>query len=183
MSIRPVIRTNPRVADQIADAVTRRVLERAQQIAREDAAAMEVEVVKIVTDEYPMRSGDRHKANTTHLHNSFVGRVEQAPKGPRAILTIKPGVSAAKVAALEFGSGEKGGKGGKYPITPRNARVLFWNDPNFTPTGNDRGRPMREGRSQPGFAVPSVMHPGVAAGRFMQRARRRVADRRRRVSR
>lgn len=152
---------SPRVTEQIGRALTAQAWVRARRMAAEDAAAMVAEVNAIVRTEYPRREGRSHKANTTHLHESFTFKVVDGPRGPQAILTIKPGVSAAKIAALEFGSRP-------HDIDPRNGDTLAWRAPSGAFVRTPRvGAPY------------TAQHPGNPPGRFMERARRRVVDRRR----
>lgn len=125
MSIRPTIEFDRRSRDQFVGATR----EAARRLARAELTVAgqqwEEEVQNIVREELPRRDGERHKANTTHLENSFTHQLVEGGDGgfPMVLnLTIKPGVSAAKVAALEFGNSNE------YEIAPHSAKVLRWGD-------------------------------------------------------
>jgi hypothetical protein len=76
-------------------------------------------------------STNDHKINQTHLANSFTYVVERG-SGPggtpwNVYLTIKPGVSAGKIWALNYGSS---GGSNSYVILPRNVpRALEFSGP------------------------------------------------------
>lgn len=79
---------------------------KARRMAEHDAALMLQIANGIIASELPDRSGHRHKENTTHMSQSLAAKVDQPTRGKFPIsakLTIKPGVNAAKVAALEYG--------------------------------------------------------------------------------
>lgn len=125
MTIRPVIRLDQRTRNQFAQMTKAS----ARKFARAELEAMgrewDREVVEIVQSELPRRDGARHKTDTTHLENSFTHSISEGGDGgfPMVLdLTIKPGVSARKVAALEFGVDHE------YPITAVNAKSLRWGD-------------------------------------------------------
>lgn len=80
------------------------------------------EVRKIVSEELPRRSGHRHKANTTHLEESFTYRIEGDDFPFELVLTIKPGVSAGKIASLNYGA-----KGNR-TIRAVRSQYLRWGD-------------------------------------------------------
>lgn len=166
--IRPVIRISQRTRDQFADATERQARAAARRELNEIGRAWVDEVSTIVADEYEFRLGDRHKENTTHLTNSFTYRVDEASGGGfpmRLRLTTKPGVSAKKVAALNYGAKKN------YTIRPRSPKKkLAWGEVS--------------GEYTTVVSLPTVVQRTPAnsakAGRFMQRARDRVLARRRR---
>ena len=125
MTIRPVIVFDSRTRDQFVGATKAAARRLARAELQTAGRRWEEQVVELVQTELPSRSGPRHKENTTHLENSFTHRVVEGGDGgfPMVLhLTIKPGVSAAKVAALEFGIDHE------YEITANNAKVLRWGD-------------------------------------------------------
>lgn len=69
------------------------------------------ECVEIVSTEFNPTDPGHRKAGP-HLSESFMYVIEEVPRGVDVSLTIKPGVSAKKVAALEYGAKEP------YEITP-----------------------------------------------------------------
>lgn len=162
--IRPVVRYDSRTREQFRG-LTR---DAARRTARAELEALgqrwEEEVVQLVRAEAPRRDGERHKTNTTHLENSFTHRVsEGGDQGfPMTLdLTIKPGVSARKIAALEFGVDRE------YEIVARNTKRLRWGE-----HPGDLGSPFKKvvwkptGQIRQGFG-------------FMRRARDTILARRR----
>ena len=127
--------------------------------------AWEREVRGLVAAEAPRRSGNRHKENTTHLENSFDWRIEEGPDNGfpmRLVLTIKPGVSAKKIGALEYGVDRE------YTIEARDAEYLRWG----TAPG-DLTKPFQKSVT---WKPTGQINQGYA---FMRRARDRVVARRR----
>lgn len=163
--IRPVIRLTPRTRDQFAESTERQARAAARRELNEIGRAWVNEVEQITADEYQFRVGDRHKENTTHLTNSFTYRVTEASGGGfpmRLQLTTKPGVSAKKVAALNYGAKKN------YTIRPRaGKKALAWGDEPGEITNVQR-------------EVQRTPANSARAGRFMERARDRVLARRRR---
>lgn len=164
--IRPVIRLQPRQAEQFADAIRSQARQAARAELDEIGTAWVDEVVKIVSDELPRRGPPRHRENTTHLDESFQHRIVEGPNDGfpmRLELTTKPGVRAAKVGALEFGIDRE------YEITARNTKALRWGDaPGDLRAPNQKSVTWKPtGRIKQGY-------------RFMERARDRVLTRRRR---
>lgn len=137
------------------------------------------ECVAIVSEEFEPGGEDR-KAGA-HLVESFMYVIDDKPNGADVTLTIKPGVSAKKVAALEYGakadyeirpSGVVFGQQGvsvsrsrarrltNLGMTGTPTRLLRWNDP---ATGKDK------------FA-PVVTHKAFPGRHFMQRAMEAAVD-------
>lgn len=170
--IRPRVTITQTSIDAMAARLYGNAAHEARIMAEADGAAMLAIANDIIDAELPRRDGDRHKTNTTHLDSALTYVVEQ----PRAnafpitvALTIKPGVSAAKVAALEFGvQGEHqitagtrtpGAKHLRWGTAPGDLRKPYQKTVTWKPTGR------------------------IAEGyHFMQRARDMVAARRRRSS-
>lgn len=189
MSIRPSIQLDTRFRNQFVGATKAA----AHRFALAELAVLGkewlTEVVDIVSDELPRREGDRHKANTTHLEDSFTYHIIQGGDGgfPMTLeLTIKPGVNAKKVAALEFGadhdyeispSGVTAGIGGRSQrlttarraklvsagIAVQNTQWLRW-----------------EGDDGEDVFMHTVIHKAFPGVHFMSRARDAVLARRRR---
>lgn len=165
-----MIRVSVRATERSRDQYRQLSRQAARATARAELEAIgrdwEEEVRSLVTKEAPRRDGPSHKANTTHLENSFTSRVTEGPNNGfpmRLELTTKPGVSAKKIAALEFGVDRE------YPIEAKRAKHLRWGD-----KPGDLHKPFQKkvtwkptGRIREGYA-------------FMQRARDTVLARRRR---
>lgn len=168
MTIRPVIRADGRFRDQFVGATktqARRLARRELEVIGEE---WEQEVRAIVSEELPRRDGVRHKANTTHLENSFAHKVSEGGDAgfPMLLdLTIKPGVNAKKVAALNNGIDHE------YEIEARNAPVLRWGD-----APGDLVTPQKKVTWSPN----GPNSKGIIAGgyHFMERARDAVLARR-----
>lgn len=132
------------------------------------------EVVEIVTSEFNPGDPD-HRKPGPHLAESFTYEVEPTATGANVRLTIKRGVSAKKVAALEFGvdhdyeitpSGITFGQGGlsvnkkraaqltNLGLTGRPTKLLRWPDPGG---GKDK-------------YAPVVTHKAFEGKHFMSRA-------------
>jgi len=125
----------------------------------------EREIRALVSAEAPRRSGERHKANTTHLENSFAWKIEEGPDNGfpmRLILTIKPGVSAKKIAALEYGVKRE------YVIEAKDAQYLRW--------GTAPGDLTKPFQKSVVWKPTGQINQGYS---FMRRARDRVIRRRR----
>lgn len=118
--IRPTVNVNGRDRARFV-AVTREV---AAQKSRRELETLgerwETNVSRIVRTELPRRDGDRHKKNTTHLENAFTYQVEGNEFPMRLVLTTKPGVEAAKVAALN------NGVKGTHTIRAKKTNYLRW---------------------------------------------------------
>lgn len=84
------------------------------------AARLEAEASKLANARTTRRDGPTHKANTTHLENSFRGVVTRSGNRLIISLTTKPGVSAKKVAAIEYGTDKP------YEIRARTASRMVW---------------------------------------------------------
>lgn len=164
--IRPVVRVNPRQRDEFVDEFQRRARPAARRELQEIGDEWVEEVQKIVREEFPRRDGDRHKRNTTHLDQSFQARISEGPDRGfpmRLELTTKPGVSAAKIATLNYG-------GSPHKIRAVNAKTLSWGEgPGEITTPGQRSVQWKPG--------PKLSR----ASRFMERARDRVLARRRRA--
>lgn len=167
--IKPVVRLTERQRAQFVGATK----SQARRLARAELTTMgrewESEVREIVQEELPRREGYRHKANTTHLENSFAHKVTEGGDGgfPMLLdLTTKPGVSAKKVAALNNGVDHE------YEISVREdgeAEYLRWGE-----APGDLTKP---------FQKSVIWKPTgrIAQGyHFMERARDRVLARHRR---
>lgn len=170
MTIRPVIRADARFIDQFVGATRTQ----ARRLARAELEVIgrewEDEVRAIVSEELPRRDGDRHKANTTHLENSFTHSISEGGDSgfPMLLdLTTKPGVSAKKVAALEYGVP------GEHEISTTK-RSLRWGD-----VPGDLATP---GLKSVTWKPDGPNSKGIIAGgyHFMERARDAVLARRRR---
>lgn len=163
--IRPVVRISPRQRDQFVDEFQRRARPEARRELEQIGVEWVEEVTRIVRDEFPRRNGERHKRNTTHLDQSFQARLnEGSDRGfpMRLELTVKPGVSAAKIATLNYGAKP-------HEIRAVNAKTLAWGE---TPGAIETpGQKVVQWKPGPKLSTPS---------RFMERARDRVLARRRR---
>lgn len=88
---------------------------RAQRVVDKEAVilgeSMVREVQRIVGEEFKSGSPD-HRKPGPHLRESFTYEVHRTQRGSSVKLTIKRGVSAKKVAALEYGAKSD------YEITP-----------------------------------------------------------------
>lgn len=131
------------------------------------------DVRNIVRAELPRRDGVRHKTNTTHLEESFTFQVEEGPDHgfPMTLhLTIKPGVSAAKIGALEYGNPP-------HEITARNTTNLRWGQ-----TPPELIKPFQttvNWNSDAKHSLSPPQRPQTANGYgFMRRARRTALRRR-----
>ena len=167
--LRPVLTTGRATRADFADLTARRARAESRRQLEEMGREWEKEVVGMAAVEARPRSGRRHKSNTTHLENSFTWRVEEGPDNGfpmRLVLTIKPGVSKAKIAALEYGVQREyviPGAGQTIPLRWGDApgdlskEAAFSGQVTWKPTGR-----IREGYG------------------FMRRARERVVARRRR---
>lgn len=105
--IRVSVNLRPRQRNDFVEATTRIARQSARLELERLGEAWVEEVTSIVQRELPRRDGPRHKRNTTHLENSFQYRIVEGPNDGfpmRLELTTKPGVSAKKIAALEFGN-------------------------------------------------------------------------------
>lgn len=86
----------------------------------------------------------------------------------RGTLEAEVVADAPHAAALEFGSGIHGERGEPYPIFPKHKKALRW------PV---QGRIGVSGAASSGYAfAKGVMHPGVKAQRFLERAAEAKAD-------
>lgn len=169
---------------RLEKSLTDRAAVRAFNVATFAAKQMEVEVVDIVKFYFVTdRTGKRHKKGTTHLVNSFQGKVVgtrgQLPVD--AVLGIKRGVNEKKIAALEHGSPPHEippGEGGwlAFPRSVLNRGELG------TKSQLARASQIRNAYGAKGprggknmFATPNpVQHPGNLAYHFMAQARQRV---------
>ncbi len=166
--IRPRITVRTSTTHQFVDAAKREsraaVRRELEAIGRE----WEEEVVKIVQAELPRRDGVRHKTNTTHLEESFQYRIQEGGRDgfPRLELTTKPGVSGAKIGALNSGVP------GEHEI-PRSGKTipLRWGE---APGDLSRGAAFS---GQVTWKPTGKIQQGW---QFMERARDRVLARRRR---
>lgn len=168
MSIRPVVRLTERSREQFVGATRAGARRLAHAELETMGKAWEAEAGEIIQAELPRRDGARHKANTTHLENSLTHRVvEGGDQGfPMLLdLTIKPGVSAAKVAALNFGIDHE------YEITAKNAKALRW--------GDAPGDLTQAGLKSVTWSPTGPNSKGIIANgyHFMERARDRVLAR------
>lgn len=171
MTIKPIIQGDARFRDQFVEMTKTQ----ARRFARAELEVIgrewEAEVVEIVQEELPRRDGERHKANTTHLENSFTHLVREGGDNgfPMTLdLTIKPGVNAKKVAALNFGIDHE------YEITAVNAEYLRWGD-----APGDITKPFQKSVT---WSPDGPNSKGIIANgyHFMERARDAVLARRRR---
>lgn len=164
--IRPVVRTRGRDVAEFEQQTLRAQALAAEREAEQMGRQMVEEVVSIVQRRYERRPVDRRKVNTTHLDESFTFRVLRGNKPGgfpfRVELTIKPGVNAKKVAALNNGSPP-------HEIRPRPPRTkLAWKNVSGGTT------------IVPQVGPPTTrIHPGNAGGRFMEQARDTVVRRQR----
>lgn len=170
--IRPVVSISQTSIDSMAARIVENAAHEARIMAEADGAAMLAIANDIIQTELPRRDDDRHKANTTHLENALTYRVDQPRPGAFPItvsLTTKPGVSAAKVAALEYGVQ------GEHEITAGTrtpgAKYLRWGDA----PGDLRKPFQRTVTWRPTGQIKGGYH-------FMERARDAIAARRRRAS-
>jgi hypothetical protein len=166
--LRPKITTGRTTAADFVEITARQARIKARAELEEMGREWVREVVAIVSAELPRRDGARHKTNTTHLENSFDWRIEEGPDNGfpmRLALTIKPGVSKAKIAALEFGVQREyviPGAGRTVPLRWGDAAGDLSKEAAFS--GQVTWKPT--GRINQGY-------------RFMRRARERVVRRRR----
>lgn len=167
--IKPSLTLTQTSVDAIAARMEANAAHEARIMAEADGRAM-VALCEEYAAELEPRTGNRHKANTTHLANSFTYRVHQPRPGNFPItveLTIKPGVNAKKIAALEYGVK------GEHTITAGtknpDAKYLRWgNAPGDLTTPFKRSVTWR-----PTGKIATGYH-------FMERARDAIAARRRR---
>lgn len=104
--IKPVVSISASSMDAWATRIYQDAAREARIMAEADGAAMLAIANEIIQSELPRRDGERHKTNTTHLENALTYFVDQPRHNAFPIttgLTTKPGVEAAKVAALEHG--------------------------------------------------------------------------------
>lgn len=175
MTIKPEITLSQRSLGTLEAVMTAAAIRTANTTARVAAEGMEREVVAIIKREmFWDRAPRRRKTQTTKLVNSFVGVVEgEGTTRVTARLTLKSGVNAKKVAALEYGSppheisprgwdGEDDGGGSDFLWfpDPRQARGPAWNA--YGPNN---------------FRTKVVVHPGRAGFHMMRRAREHVRTR------
>jgi hypothetical protein len=172
--IRPTITFTSRSREQLVQAVRGQ----ARPVVRRDLEEMgeewEREIQKIINrDVLRRRDGVRHKANTTHLENSFTHRIEEGPNDGfpmRLVLTTKPGVNSKKIGALEHGNPPH-----FIPKQPKSDGFLRWG----TAPGDIRTPKLRQVYWKPN---PDGGRYNSATGyKIMQRARDRVLARRRRA--
>lgn len=164
--IRPVVRLRPRSVEDASTAVRAQARRQVRAELDQIGEAWVAKVTEIVQAEYPRRDDARHRPNTTHLDVSFQHRVIEGPDGGfpmRVELTTKPGVSAAKVGALNYGVDRE------YTIAARNAKSLRWGEA----PGDIRTPGQKSVTWKPG---PKAR----AGGRFLERARDSVLASRRR---
>lgn len=169
--IKPSVTITQTSVDAIAARMVANAAHEARIMAEADGQAMVALCVEYAS-ELEERTGNRHKANTTHLKNSFTYKVHQPRPGQFPItveLTTKPGVNAKKIAALEFGVKQEhtitagtrtpGAKYLRWGTAPGDLTTPFKKSVTWKPTG----------KIQQGY-------------HFMERARDAIAARRRRSS-
>lgn len=172
--LRPSFTTGRTSRADFIDVTARQARIQARRALEEMGRDWEKEVVELVNAEAPRRDGARHKTNTTHLENSFTWRVEEGGDNGfpmRLVLTVKPGVSKAKIGALEFGVQRE------YVIPAAGKTIpLRWGDA----PGDLAKEAAFSGQVTWKATGPNAKGKLASGGyRFMRRARRRVLDRRR----
>lgn len=167
--IKPTVSITRTSVDQMTATLMREGAREARIMAEADAAAMLAVANSIIAEELQPRTGRRHKANTTHLANALTARVVQPRKGHFPItveLLPKPGVSAKKIAALEYGVDHE------YPIPkdgPKEDGYLRWGS-----APGDLRKPFQKSVTwKPTGKIRDGYH-------FMERARDIIAARRKR---
>lgn len=118
--IRPVVTATAPARNMGAVLAKAAVDEFQRTEAHQLAARLEAEAIKLTRERTEERTGDRHKPNTTHLVNSWRGVVTRIGNRLVVSLTIKPGVNAKKVAAIEYGAQRP------YEIRARNGNRMVW---------------------------------------------------------
>lgn len=104
--IRPVVSITAASREAWGQRIYEDAAREARIMAEADGIAMLAMANEIIQTELPRRDGERHKTNTTHLDQALAYKVDQPHHAAFPItvsLTTKLGVSAAKVASLEYG--------------------------------------------------------------------------------
>jgi len=86
-------------------------------------------------------------------------------------IDMNPDTGAPMAAAFEYGSGLHGKRGQRYPIEPKNAKVLAfpWSIArNLSPSFTGKSTAGIELSADDKAFLPKVMHPGVAARPFIR---------------
>ena len=162
MTIKVEVKIGQRSLDNLVKNIRRDQAEKAWELAVKAGPIMEVEVVRIIKREmFWDRPSARRKTNTIKLVNSFESVVDgtRGQMNVSSRLTLKRGVNAKKVAALEHGYGS-------HEIPPGPKGLAF-------PRGEvGELHPARNAYGKNNYWTPnSVVHPGHAGYHMMRRAR------------
>ncbi len=164
--IRPTFTIPPGTREQFVQRTKKAAQRAAVREHNQIASAWAEELNKILNEEFERREGYRHKANTAHLHDSFVINVTEGPDAGFPVettLRTKNGVSTAKILSLNSGSRP-------HEIESKTSSgVLTWR----TPGGSLFHTPK--------VGAPfTADHPGTKPSRFLERSRAAALKRRRR---
>lgn len=167
MTIKPFVTVDVASFSRLEAAARRKAAEAAWKQQERAAQVMLSTVNEAVRRDFVYdRSPHRRKKGTTKLINSFTTRVD-GTRGRfpvKAVLTIKPGVNAKKIAALNYGTNKT------YTINPRNSPKLRfpkaggknakWGNPKFLNAYGENNR-----------AVLTVSREPFDGKHFMEEAR------------